>query len=251
MKVIKKIIFILAVCFTIGLTSSISVSAEAIVTETASNNGMTVVVELVDEKLDLTISGIKIVEKEQVLTYSLVSEDTTGNILYANAKYVNGETAMTESISFADEGLTEEKLNGCVLTVQNAAGEQKVSIRFNLEAAPTAAPTTAPTAAPTTEPTAAPTAEPTAEPTAAPTAAPTATPEETSTPTPIEDDEEEVQPESTPADEALQTTSTDTGDESKIGISICMLVVSLVIMLALIVTYSKNKVHGRTTEKED
>ena len=60
-----------------------------------------------------------------------------------------------------------------------------------------------------------------------------------------------MQPESTQVEEPLQATSTDTGDESKIGISICMLVISLLMMLALIVTYSKNKVHGRITEKED
>ncbi|MBO4977066.1 MAG: hypothetical protein J6C54_04930 [Lachnospiraceae bacterium] len=214
MKVVRRVFFSLVAFLLICRVNCIDAFAA-----TDSSDGMTVVAELADEKLDITISGIEIVEKDQILTYSLVSEDTAAGILYANAVYVNGQTVMTERISISGEELTEEKLKSCVLTVQNVAGEQLVSIRFAPEETPESTPTP--------------------------------TPESTPTPTPESTPTSASGQESTPTEVPVLVEETNTGDASNIWISICMLVISSVVMVVLLLTYSQKAVCGRTTEKED
>lgn len=91
------------------------------------SNGMTVETSLNEQKLTVTVTGIKQTDEAQLLTYSLMTGD--GKIIYSNARYVNGEESISECFPVG-----ETDLKDCVLTVNNGEGTQIDVITFAEEA---------------------------------------------------------------------------------------------------------------------
>ncbi len=122
----KMFSLMLATLASVGIVSLGSVLAMA---ESGSDGGMTVTTSFEDNQLTMDISGIAHTQKDQMLTYTLVQEEAGSSqeqLIYTDAKYINGQDAIT--LSFP---VSVSSLEDCVLVVNNEVGDQKVVIDFS------------------------------------------------------------------------------------------------------------------------